>query len=169
MPLLKKLHATVYLGVENAAIENHGKGKIHFNVMNEERADMMSSRRAVEILHEYDIPMRLSFVFGDPGETKETLAENLEIIVGMVEKHATISDLELNPIEVLPGTQAFRDLMRLKGEKYKEKEVPYDTLEMSKDLVPLVTKVTREEVLKTIKDIYHAVRRIKPSIRVNTK
>ncbi len=169
MPLLKKLHATVYLGVENAAIENHGKGKIHFDVIRDDRGDMMSSRRAVEILQEHEIPMRLSFVLGDPGETRETLAKNLEIIVGMVERYPTIADLELNPIEVLPMTQAFRDLMRLKGEKYKEKEVPYDTLEMSKDLVPLVSEVTRDDVLKWIAKMYKAVREVKPVIRVNTK
>ncbi len=169
MPLLKKLRATVYLGVENAAIENHGKGKIHFNVMKEDRADMMSSKRAVEILHEYEIPMRLSFVFGDPGETRKTLAENLELIVGMVERHPTITDLELNPIEVLPGTQAFRDLMKFKGDKYSEKEIPYDTLEMSADLVPLVSSVTRDEVLEWIARMYGAVRKVKPEIRVNTK
>lgn len=169
MPTLKRLSATVYLGVENAAIENHGKGKIHFSVLSDNRPDMMSSRRALEILHENAVPMRLSFVFGDPGETRETLARNLGIIVGMVEKYPTITDLELNPIEVLPGTQAFQDLMRLKGDKYREKEVPYDTLEMSKDLVPLVSKVTRDEVLEWIAKMYKAVLEVKPEIRVNTK
>lgn len=59
--------------------------------------------------------------------------------------------------------------MRLKGEKYKDKEIPYDTLEMSKDLVPLVSNVTRDEVLEWIKKMYDVVREVKQEMRVNTK
>ncbi len=166
IPLLKKLHATVYLGVENAAIQNHGKGKIHFE--SEQSPDLMSSKRAIELLHHHNIPMRLSFVFGCPGETKDTLAKNLETIVDMVNRFPTIADLELNPIEVLPGTQAFHDLIKFKADKYHKKQVPYDTLEMSRDLVPLVSQVTRDQVLDWIGRMYQAVKSIKP-IQINTK
>lgn len=169
MPFLKKLNATIYLGVENAALDNHRKGKIRFNAIKTEKPDMMSSKRAIELLHEHAIPMRLSFVFGDPEETRDTLKKNLDLIVSMVQQYPSITDLELNPIEVLPGTQAFRDLMQYKAGKYQQKEVPYDTLEMSRDLVPLITSITREQVLEGIKEIYREVRIIKPSIHVNTK
>ncbi|MBI2547838.1 hypothetical protein HYW21_00655 [Candidatus Woesearchaeota archaeon] len=169
MPLLKKLRATVYLGVENAALENHRKGKIHFTHSESRETDMMSSKRAIDLLDQYGIPMRLSFVFGGPNESPETLSKNLEIITALVQKYPTITDLELNPIEVLPGTEAFRDLMKEKREKYTAKEVPYDTLEMSTDLVPLISQVARKEVLDWIARMYEAIRHLRPTIRVNTK
>ena len=160
IPLLQKLGATVYMGVENTQLNNYGKGRNSFQT---------DSLPAIELLHQNNVPMRLSFVFGSTGESEHTLESNLMTITQLVRKYPGITDLELNPLQVLPGTRAYQDLMSEKKDNYTALAKPYDPIEMSRDIIPLISGLSRDKVLEWIKRMYQEIKAVTPGIRVNTK
>jgi radical SAM superfamily enzyme YgiQ (UPF0313 family) len=162
IPPLQKLNATVYLGIENIALKPAA-----------EKAGLQFYRHdlpALALLRDAGIPARISFVLGLPGESDKTMQENLEGIVRLVGDYPNVTDLELNPAEILPGTKLFERLMATEGaEQFRKTLPPYDTLKMSEVYALEFCDIPRKRTIEWIKKIYENVRKIRPKIMVNTK
>jgi len=125
---------------------------------------------SLNLLKKEGIPARVSFVFGLPGEDAETMQENLEGILDLVGTYPNICDVELNPVEILPGTKLFDRLLATeKGKLFANQHPPYDTIDLSIAYHEQFCKISRDEVLSWIKSTYDGVRKVRRDIRVNTK
>ena len=127
---------------------------------------------SIEFLHRAGVPMVLSFVFGLPGETHESISANEGGILAIVNEFGRLIEaIHLSPLLITMGSPAFRKLMALPDvrAKYEACPVPWDAVEMSKDYFTQFCNVSREYCLERIFAISDAVRSAAPHISIGAK
>ncbi len=158
---LKKINAIAAIGLENFALmEKVGKGK----------TKVLDHLRALQQLRDKRIPISLSMVLGIPGETKDTLEENTEWIDFIFKEYGeAIDQFLISPLIITTGSRAYHDLMALPKirRKYKEKQIPLDTFEMSEDYFDNFCQVSRKETLEHILSINERIKKFNPRVTVS--
>jgi len=127
---------------------------------------------AVNMLHAAGINLVLSFVFGLPGETPETIRMTERGIEWIVEQYGDhIEAIHLSPLIITTGSPAYHQLM---GEpdmrdKYHCRPVPYDVIEMSKDYLTKYCHVSRNYCIKQTFSLAKRIKMIAPHINIGAK
>jgi anaerobic magnesium-protoporphyrin IX monomethyl ester cyclase len=66
------------------------------------------NRRAVELLHSYDIPVNASFIIGTPGETIDDAYLNCQFVIENLEKFCHVDG---GILRIFPGTKFWQDAL----------------------------------------------------------
>lgn len=155
-------------GVAVIGIESFGRlketGKAHTGIED--------NLRAIRILAENNVRMIMSYVFGLPGETIESLKETEDGIVGLVEHYGHLFDsIHLSPLLVTTGSPAWRRLMAVPKlrNKYTNREVPFDVIEVTNDYFRQFCHVSREFCIDRIFGLCDTIRAIAPWIIIGAK
>jgi radical SAM superfamily enzyme YgiQ (UPF0313 family) len=158
---LKKINALASIGLENFALmEKVGKGDTR----------LISNLRALQMIGDAKIPLFLSMVLGIPGETQETLEENVQWIDFIFNEFGEVIDQFLvSPLVITTGSRAYQDLMSLPDmqRKYGNRRVPYDVFEMSEDYFAHFCEVSRTQVLEQITAINKRIKEKYPRVTIS--
>ncbi len=92
----------MFIGIESVLI-----WKSHFKRTYSRNFSANEVIREIQLAGEYGIQVMPSFIFGLPGETKQTLADNLALFRD-VARLENVKEMHLNPPVPLPGTDYFR-------------------------------------------------------------
>lgn len=125
------------------------------------RYSMNSIHDEIELLEKYRITVFPSFILGLPGETEESLEENMNLIRAIA-YHQNVSEIVVNQPVPFPGTAYFKECIanekirkrysEVSGQDlYSEDKLKYDIL--SHAFVEQQTHVRYEEIKRKIKDI----------------
>ena len=161
-PLLRKLNSLVHIGVENIAL---------YDKVGKNNSLAGDNDQALMQLQKENIPVVLSFVIGMPGENQETLKINREYIKKIAERYGIIKQLEISPLMITHGSRAYHDLMSIPiiSNKYKSKQLPYDTIEMSTDYFRHFCNIDRKTALYWIKELGRDLKNINPNVEIDSK
>lgn len=157
---LKRLNALAALGVESYAL---------FEKVGKRLSSVEINEQAISALDDAGIPMVLSFVLGLPGETEETLTRSGRYIQSLVERFPMIASVEMSPLTVTCGTNAYRDLMARAGDQYRNRIPPFDTIELSNHYFDVCCHVSRAKTIQVTATLTSAIKRVRPEIWVDVK
>ena len=139
---LKDLNAfEVFIGAES------GNDEILKNMV--KGSKVAHSRRAVEALAKEGILTILSFVFGLPGETQETLQSTIDLGKEL-SQYGTVIETSSSVLLPIPGSPAFRQLMTVSGMKQKHTSDLLDLEELKKDWAHYFTHVSYDEIVEAL-------------------
>lgn len=137
--LLKKLNVfEVFIGAESGddqILKNSTKG-----------CKVEHTYRAIEMLSKEGIYTILSFVFGLPGETKETLEKTVSLASEMV-KYDKVIETSSSVLLPIPGSPAFKQMIEIPELKKKYDTDLFDLEELKKDWAKYFTNVSYEEIV----------------------
>ena len=160
---LHRLNGVAVIGIESfGRLEETGKLRTYIG-------DNLS---AVNILARNGVHMVLSFVYGLPKETPETIDATELGIVRLVEEFGHMIDsIHLSPLLVTTGSPAWRRLMALPMVrcKYSTKKVPYDVIEVTNDYFNYFCSVTRDYCIERIFALCSIIRSRNPKIKIGAK
>ncbi len=144
---LKLINGVAVIGIESFGnFQNSGK----------QNTTQLDNTSAIRTFYDERIRMVLSFVFGLPEETKESIEYNKIKIIEIVEQYGNFIDsIHISPLLITSGSPAFKKLMSIPQihNKYKKLKTPFDTISMSNDYFNYFCKVTREYCIKQIFEI----------------
>lgn len=160
---LKKINGIAVLGIESFGnIANSGK------IGATEKGNLV----AIEKLYSSGVKFVISFVYGLPNDTSESLNYNSLIIKELVYKYGSnIESIHISPLLITTGSKAYYDLFKVEGIKYKyfKKTLPYNSIELSKDYFKLFCNISRKETISKIFELYDFIKSINPSINFYAK
>ena len=107
-------------------------------------------RRAVDLLTDANIEIMGNFIFGGPKETKKTLKANLNAIRTFKKINPSMTIIS-HRFMILPGSPAWKMLIRKTGKKYLNQDNP-DLEEMDRDWLKYFTRVTPQDVSLAMKE-----------------
>lgn len=97
---MKSINTTqLFIGLESMSdkvLKNLGKRGVSAEI----------NRRAVELLHKYDIPINASFIIGTPGETVDDAYLNCQFVLENLEKFSYVDG---GILRIFPGTKFWQD------------------------------------------------------------
>ena len=67
-------------------------------------------QRAIDITKKYDIRIHCMFIFGTPGETRESLNNSIRFILNNF-----LEFIQIRPLQLMPGTQLYEDHLKKGG------------------------------------------------------
>jgi anaerobic magnesium-protoporphyrin IX monomethyl ester cyclase len=92
--------ATIRVGIES--------GNERLMHLMKRRLTLDQIKQGARLLNKHNIHWSAYFMFGVPGETKQTIKDTLKLISEIVPKFVTVSNYSL-----IPGTEMFREVVRL--------------------------------------------------------
>ena len=99
---MKSINTTqLFIGLESMSdkvLKNLGKRGVSAEI----------NRRAVELLHKYDIPINASFIIGTPGETVDDAYLNCQFVLENLEKFSFVAG---GILRIFPGTKFWQDAL----------------------------------------------------------
>lgn len=160
---LKKINGIAVLGIESFGNINSA-GKIG--------ATEQGNLIAIEKLYKAGVKFVISFVYGLPNDTSKSLDYNSMIIKELVYKYgAGIESIHISPLLITTGSKAYEELFanqKIKN-KYLEKKLPYNYIELSEDYFNLFCNIKRKETIKKIFELYNFIKSYHPSISFYAK
>lgn len=143
--LLKELNVfEVFIGAESGddqMLSNMKKGcKVEHTI------------RAIESLAKEGILTIVSFVFGLPGETQETLIKTLDF-ANEVRKLDNVIETSNSVLLPIPGSPAFSTMMQHKELREKYNSDNFDLEELKMDWAKYFTNVSYEEIVKATETV----------------
>jgi len=160
---LRALNGVAVIGVESFG---------NFRQARKSKTDDSDNLYSIDLFHRSHINMVLSFVFGLPGETSDTLDKNEKGIIEMVSRYGeSIDSIHISPLLITTGSPAFRKLMAVPmiRDKYNDLKVPFDIIEMSRDYFSIFCQISRDECIKRIYKVSKEVKKIAPHINIGAK
>jgi len=157
---LKRLNALAAIGVESYAL---------FDTVGKKLSSVEINEKAITALNGAGIQLVLSFVLGLPGETEETLARTGRYIESLVERFPMIASIEMSPLTITSGTNAYRDLMMKAGERFSNRLPPHDLIELSDVYFEVCCRVSRASTIQGAAALARRIKRMRPNIWVDVK
>ncbi len=157
---LSRLNAIAALGLESRDL---------FNTVGKKFTTTEINEVAVQALNRARIPMSLSFVLGLPGESEGTLDRTGEYIEEMVERYPAVISIEISPLTVTTGSKAFRDTLKACGDKYRNRAMPYDIVELSTDYFASCCYVSRRAAIRKAASVAESLRKTRPDLWIDIK
>ena len=111
-----------------------------------------TTRRAIHALKEEKINVIVSFVLGLPGETKESLAKTVAFAKELSES-GNINETSTSIMFPMPGSNAYKDLMKIDGMKEKYSSDILDYEQLKRDYLKHFTSVTFEMLEVALREI----------------
>lgn len=157
---LKRLNALAALGVESFAL---------FDTVGKRLSTVEVNEQAIALLDKSGIPLVLSFVFGLPGETEETLLKTAGYIESLVERFPMITSVEMSPLTITAGTTAYRDLMTRVGDEFRGRFPPYDLIELSIRYFEVCCAISRKQTIEIAAVLARKLKRLRRDMWVDVK
>jgi len=160
---MRRLRGTAVIGIESFG-RLAGTGK--------HRTSNEVNLRSVAILHAAGVKMVLSFVFGLPGETRESIGATEDGITKTVARYGDLIEaIHISPLVITSGSPAYRKLFKdvEVRRKYEAKLLPYDVIEMSEDYFARECQVTRRYCIERAHAIAEKIHKIAPHVRIGAK
>lgn len=82
------------------------------NIMNKHTTPAMIMK-AIELTKKYDIRTYCMFIFGTPGETKESLNTSIRFILSNF-----LEFIQIRPLQIMPGTKFYQDYLKMGGKDF---------------------------------------------------
>ncbi len=160
---LQRINGIAVIGVESFG---------NFEATGKKNTTISENLKAIRKLYDSKIKMVISFVFGLPGETPESIEANEQGISNIVESFGEyIDSIHISPLLITMGSPAFRDIMSSPGmkKKYDSMRVPYNVIEMSRDYFQKRCNVTREYCIERIFRLSEHIKKLAPNINIGAK
>jgi radical SAM superfamily enzyme YgiQ (UPF0313 family) len=128
--------------------------------------------QAIERLFKADLKFVVSFVYGLPEDTPESIDYNSEMIRIIVDKYGSnIDSIHISPLLITTGSTAFYDLYNLPliKEKYRNMSLPLNPIELSNDYFNNFCMISRKDTIYKILELSEEIKAIAPKIKIGAK
>ncbi len=160
---LKKINGIPVIGIESFSnLDNSGKVGIS-NTINLQAMDKLSKA---------GLKFVISFVFGLPSETIESIEYNSSMIRKIVQYYGLyIDSIHISPLLITTGSKAYHDLFKLPEikNKYSDKINPFNAISLSEDYFINFCQISRKETIQEIYKLTSDIKSIAPHIMIGAK
>lgn len=155
-------------GIAVMGIESFG----NLNKSNKINITENDNIQAIERLFKADLKFVISFVYGLPEDTPESIDYNSEMIRIIVDKYGSnIDSIHISPLLITTGSSAFFDLNNLPliKEKYRNMPLPLNPIELSNDYFNNFCMISRKDTINRILKLSDEIKSIAPNIKIGAK